>query len=94
MQLAFLRSGVVDCEIPSDHAIVACVHDAASREGVRNTIWGYNVKTETHLPQAWSRAHLDWGYLRAIHQRYGSGRVKTFPRVDFLSYVTNFRLRQ
>ena len=94
MQLAFLRSGVVDCEIPSDHAIVACVHDAASREGVRNTIWGYNVKTETHLPQAWSRAHLDWGYLRAIHQRYGSGRVKTFPRVDFLSYVTDFRLRQ
>lgn len=94
IQLAFLRSGVVDCEIPSDHAIVACVHDAATREGVRHTIWGYNCKTETHLPQAWSRAHLDWGYLRAIHRRYGSGRVKTFPRVDFLSYVTDFRMRQ
>ena len=94
IQLAFLRSGVVDCEIPSDHAIVACVHDAATREGVRNTIWGYNTQTETHLPEAWSRAHLDWGYLQAIHRRYGSGRVKTFPRVDFLSYVTGFRLRQ
>lgn len=94
IQLAFLRSGVVDCEIPSDHAIVACVHDVADREGVKHTIWGYNCKTETHLPPAWSRAHHDWGYIRAVHRQFGSGRVNTFPRIDFVSYVTDFRLRQ
>lgn len=91
IQLAFLRAGVADCEIPSDHAIVACVHDVADREGVRHTVWGYNFKSETHLPSSWSRGHLDWGYFRAVHQRYGSGRVKTFPKIGFVSYMTSLR---
>lgn len=85
IQLAFLRAGVPDCEIPSDHAIVASVHDAAAQHGVRHTIWGYNTRTETHLPKAWSQGHFDWRYIRTIHRRYGSGRIRTFPHLNTMS---------
>lgn len=90
IQLAFLRSGVADCEIPSDHAIVASVHQVATRNGIRHTIWGYNTKTETHLPKAWSQGHLDWRYIKTIHRRFGSGRTKTFPHLNFMGSLGFF----
>lgn len=94
IQLAFLRAGVPDCEIPSDHAIVATVHETARQHGIRHTIWGYNTRTETHLPRAWSQGHHDWGYIQAIHQQFGSGRTKTFPHLNFLGYVTGYKFTQ
>lgn len=91
IQLAFLRAGVPDCEIPSDHAIVSSVHKVAAEHSIRHTIWGYNTKTETHLPKAWSRGHLDWRYIRGIHKQFGSGRVRTFPHLNFMGSLGIFR---
>lgn len=91
IQLAFLRSGVPDCEIPSDHAIVASVHRVAAQHGIKHTVWGYNTKTETHLPREWSQGHLDWRYIKTIHRRYGTGRTRTFPHLDFLGSLGIFR---
>ena len=85
VQIAFLRAGVPDCEIPSDHAIVSSVHQVAKQQRIRHTVWGYNTRTETHLPRAWSQGHYDWGYIKAIHRRYGSGRIRTFPHMTFAS---------
>jgi N-acetyl sugar amidotransferase len=90
VQLAFLKSGVPDCEIPSDHAIVSAVYHTARRQGIRHTVWGYNVRTETHLPPAWSQGHYDWGYIKAIHTQYGTGRTRTFPHLSFLSALPGF----
>lgn len=91
IQLAFLRAGVPDCEIPSDHAIVASVNQVARQHQIRHTIWGYNTRTETHLPKAWSRGHLDWLYIKSIHQQFGSGRIRTFPHLNFMGSLGIFR---
>lgn len=90
IQLALLRAGVPDCEIPSDHAIVASVHHVATQHQIRHTIWGYNTRTETHLPKAWSQGHLDWRYIRTIHRRFGSGRIRTFPHLNFMGSLGFF----
>lgn len=91
IQLAFLRAGVPDCEIPSDHAIVASVNNVAAQHRIRHTIWGYNTRTETHLPKAWSRGHLDWGYIKGIHRQFGTGRTRTFPHLNFMGSLGLFR---
>jgi N-acetyl sugar amidotransferase len=91
IQLAFLRAGVPDCEIPSDHAIVASVNQVAAQHRIRHTIWGYNTRTETHLPRAWSRGHLDWRYVKSIHKQFGSGRIRTFPHLNFMGSLGIFR---
>ena len=83
LQLAFLRSGVPDCEIPTDHAIVSSLRVVAQRYGVRHSIWGYNTRTETHLPRAWSQGHFDWGYIRAVHRQFGTGQIRTYPHLPF-----------
>jgi N-acetyl sugar amidotransferase len=90
IQLAFLRSGVPDCEIPSDHAIVSAVYHTSRRMDIRHTVWGYNVRTETHLPKAWSQGHYDWGYIKAVHRRFGTGHIKTFPHLSFRESLPGF----
>jgi N-acetyl sugar amidotransferase len=93
IQLAFLRAGVPDCEIPSDHAIVASVHQIAKQHKIRHTIWGYNTKTETHLPKAWSQGSLDWRYVKTLHRQFGSGRTRTFPHLNFMGSLGFFPTR-
>ncbi len=50
---------------------------------MRHLIWGYNTRTETHLPKAWSQGHFDWRYIKSVHRRFGSGRIRTFPHLTF-----------
>jgi N-acetyl sugar amidotransferase len=91
IQKAFLLASTPDAEIPSDHAIFAILYDQASRLGIRYVITGINIRTETHLPTAWSQGHWDWGYIRAVHRQFGTGHIKTFPHFNFYNYVTGNR---
>ena len=90
IQLAFLRASVPDAEIPSDHAIFACLYRTASKFGVRHVITGLNVRTETHLPPAWSHGHFDYGYIKSVHQQFGTRPIRSFPHYSFFEYVTGF----
>jgi N-acetyl sugar amidotransferase len=82
LQLAFLKAGVPDLEIPTDHAIVALQLNYAVKMGIPYIISGANVRTESHVPAAWSQGHWDWRYIKDIHRHYGTRRLKTFPRLS------------
>lgn len=86
LQLAFLRASTPDSEIPSDHAIWAVIGDMAEKLKVRYILTGFNVRTETHLPRAWSQGHFDWGYIQNVHKQFGKGGLKTFPHQGFITY--------
>jgi N-acetyl sugar amidotransferase len=84
LQLAFLRASTPDSEIPTDHAIVAELYRTAARIGVRHVVAGVNVRTESHLPRAWSQGHLDWRYIRSVQRLFGKRRLRTFPHLSLL----------
>ena len=86
LQVAFLKSSTPDSEIPSDHAIWAVLGDMADKLKVNYIVSGFNVRTETHLPRAWSQGHFDWKYIRSVFQQFGRGRLKTFPHIGFVTY--------
>jgi N-acetyl sugar amidotransferase len=81
LQISFLKASTPDSEIPSDHAILAAMLNTAKMIGVKHIITGYNTRTETHLPSAWSRGHSDWGYIKNIQKRFGTIQLKTFPHL-------------
>ena len=83
IQLSFLKASTPDAEVPSDHAINALMYQTAKRLGVKYMIFGDNHRTETHLPSAWSRGHLDWKYIKSVHKQFGSVPIKTFPHLNF-----------
>jgi N-acetyl sugar amidotransferase len=79
LQLAFLYASTPDSEIPTDHAIVSLLYQMAEDIGVKYVIIGRNVRTETHVPKAWSTGHFDWKYIEAVHKRFGHVPLNTFP---------------
>lgn len=91
IQRAFLLANVPDVEIPTDHAILATLYEAVRRNGIRTIVSGHNEATESHLPQAWSQGHLDYGYIHSVHSRFGTGKTSTLPKIGFRSYLRNVR---
>jgi N-acetyl sugar amidotransferase len=91
LQLAFLKASTPDAEIPTDHAIVTLMYDTARRLGVRYVLTGYNVRTESHMTDAWSQGYYDWRYIKAIHSRFGSVPLRTFPHMNLWAYRRNLK---
>jgi N-acetyl sugar amidotransferase len=91
IQLAFLKASTPDAEVPSDHAIFASLYHQAKRIGVKHVITGLNLRTETHLPKAWSQGHIDWGYMQSIQRQHGTRPIKAFPHYSFYQFITGFR---
>ncbi|MBL8101267.1 MAG: N-acetyl sugar amidotransferase [Anaerolineales bacterium] len=86
LQSAFLKASTPDSEIPTDHAIVAILGNMAAKLRIKYILIGNNVRTETHLPRAWSQGHFDWKYIRELHKRFGVRPLKTFPHFGFFTY--------
>jgi len=90
LQRAFLLASTPDAEVPSDHAIFACLYHTATKFGVRHVITGINTRTETHMPPAWSHGHFDFGYISAVQRQFGTRPLRSFPHYSFLEYATAF----
>ncbi|MCX8040108.1 MAG: N-acetyl sugar amidotransferase [Planctomycetota bacterium] len=94
LQRAFLLASVPDCEVPTDHAIIAALFATARRFRIRHVVLGTNLRTESHLPRAWSRGHGDWRYIASVHRRHGSMPLRDFPHQDLWRLAWNrWRLR-
>lgn len=87
LQLAFLRASTPDSEIPSDHAIIASVFGTAWKRRIPHLVLGHNRATELVLPPAWSQGHFDWLYIRAVHRRFGTRPLRTFPHLGPAAYL-------
>jgi N-acetyl sugar amidotransferase len=93
LQLSFLKASTPDSEIPSDHAIMATLRHMARKIGVQYVIAGVNIRTESHLPTAWSQGHLDWKYIYGVQKQFGTVELKTFPHMDYWTHLY-YRLTQ
>jgi N-acetyl sugar amidotransferase len=83
LQLAFLKASVPEIETPTDIALVAALHQVAAAHRVKHVISGGNIWTEGILPKAWHYDPKDMRYLRGIHRRFGTGRLRTFPKFGY-----------
>lgn len=95
LQLAFLYASTPDSEIPTDYALNAITHQLADKHGIKYILNGCNIRTESHLPKAWSQGHFDWKYIEGIHKRFGHTPLTTYPVIDLLTafkYATNHKV--
>ena len=79
LQLSFFKSSLVDCEIPTDHAIMATLYREARARKIKYIITGSNLVTEAIMPAAWSSFKIDWRLIRGVQKKFGTKRLKTFP---------------
>lgn len=86
LQRAFLRAGLANQDVPQDHAFFASLYGNAQAYGLRYVLSGGNIATESIMPEEWAYNAMDLRHLEAVHRRFGSIKLKTFPRVSFFRY--------
>lgn len=79
LQVSFLKASVPEAETPTDIAIQGVVYSTASKHGIKYIVSGGNFATEGILPKRWHYDAKDLKYLNAIHDRFGSRKLKKFP---------------
>jgi N-acetyl sugar amidotransferase len=93
LQLAFLKASTPDSEIPTDHAICAVLAQTALKHKVKYVISGSNIVSEAIMPAAWSQGIRDWKYLKAVHDRFGTVPLKTFPHFTLTDFMVTRTVR-
>jgi N-acetyl sugar amidotransferase len=83
LQLAFLKASVPEIETPTDIAIPAALHRVAAENDIRHIVMGGNSWTEGILPKAWHYNAKDLKYLKAIHRRFGTRSLGSFPTFGY-----------
>src|ERR1051325_12139756 len=71
LQLAYLRSGVSNQDVPQDHAFFANLYHYAVENKIKYVLSGGNIATEAIFPKAWQHGAMDAASLRAIFARFG-----------------------
>lgn len=84
LQVAFLKASTPDGEIPTDHAIFALLWREASRRGIRYIISGMNFATESISIPDWAYGHSDWRYIKDVHCRFGTKKLRSYPHFTLL----------
>ena len=93
LQRAYLKAGVVDIEVLTDHAIIGTLYRLAAKNNIKHVISGTNYETELTLPKAWIFNKIDPINIKDIHKKHGTIKLKTYPFFDILKkkYYLNFK---
>jgi len=86
LQLAYLRSGVANQDVPQDHAFFASMYHFAMRNNIKYIFSGGNIATESVFPRAWHGSAMDAINLRAIHKKFGKQPLTTYKTISFFQY--------
>jgi N-acetyl sugar amidotransferase len=87
LQLAYLKSSVIDIEALTDHAIKATLYKKANETGTKYIISGVNLATEGILPKSWRYNKGDSKNILDIYKKFGTKQIKTFPILTILERI-------
>lgn len=82
LQISFLKASTPHCEHPTDHAIVALLYKIASQHNIKYILYGSNTSTESIAVKSWSGGQLDWKYIKNVHKKFGTHKLKNYPSVS------------
>lgn len=95
LQLAYLRSGISNQDVPQDHVFFASLYAEATKRKIKYVFSGGNIATESVFPAGWHGSAMDLWNLRAIHKKFGSTKLKSYPTMGFVRYyVVNPYIRR
>lgn len=86
LQLAFLKSGVPNQDIPQDHSFAAATYKYAKKFNLKYIIRGTNFSTECILPKSYGYDAMDSVHINAIFKKY-NGRSIDSSKYPLISYI-------
>ncbi len=93
LQIAYLKSGISNQDVPQDHIYFAVLFKMAIKHNIKVFISGGNFATESILPKSWHGNAMDAYNLEDIYKKHGSEKLKNYSPIGFFDYHFLFRLR-
>lgn len=79
LQRAYLRSGVIDLEFPTDHIYIAALFSVAEKMKIKTIFTGNNLWSEGIMPACWIHNKGDTLNMTDIYRRNGQKPLKLLP---------------
>ena len=80
IRIAFLKASTPDLEEGADIGIATALYGVAVKENIKYVLIGQSFRTEGISPLEWN--YLDGVYLRNVHKRFGTIRLKKWRPED------------
>ena len=87
LQRSFLKAGVIDIEMLTDHAIFATLVKILRKFKIKSILSGTNFRTEHGMPPKWTWSKMDWKNISNIQKQFGSLKIKSFPHLSTFLWV-------
>lgn len=92
LHLAYLRAGIPNQDVPQDHIFFSSLYHFATANGIKFILSGGNIATEGIFPKAWHGSAMDAVNLKAIHERFGERRLRSYKTISFFEYYVWYPL--
>jgi hypothetical protein len=76
LQAAFMKAGLKNIEIPTDHVLMAASYKMAARYGIKYILSGGNVATESIMPPAWGYNARDLVHIKDVFKKMTGKTLK------------------
>ena len=86
LQAAFISSGLINAEIPTDHVLMAVSLELASLYGIKYIISGGNVATESTMPPSWGYNARDLVHIKDVYKKASGKKLTGLPVCGLLKW--------
>jgi hypothetical protein len=94
LQRAFFKSGLKNCEIPTDHAILSVLYQQARKNNVKFILHGGNNASESIMPDEWMEDSRDFRLIKNIAKRYSNVVFNSYPQLPLRKLVQDILIRK
>lgn len=84
IQVSFIKSGIPNWEMPTDHLITATLYRTAKRYSTRYILTGGNLTSEAIMPKSWMYDSRDATLFKAICRSNGLSKLRYIQIMSFL----------
>jgi N-acetyl sugar amidotransferase len=79
LQGSFLKAGLINAEIPTDHILMATTYEVAAKNDIKYVISGGNVATESIMPPSWSYTARDLVHIKDVYFKTTGEKLTGLP---------------
>ena len=80
---SFMKASVIDIDWANEMCFVASLYKVARKFGIKTILTGHQISSEGWMPETVVHYKLDLINFKAIHRRYGSIPLRTYPTIGF-----------
>lgn len=92
LQRSYIKAGVIDIEMLTDHAIMATMFQLRKKFRLKYVLSGTNFMTEHSMPEKWTWRKQDLKNIKSIQRLFGTRKLKDYPTMGSVKFLLMLKM--